>query len=103
MTHAGAHLDLSAFSSWEVRKYFKMNDFILILRLLINDSTDCHTGVGFFGSGQIEVCSHGVGTEVWRVSMFVCLLKRGTFNVVMIPILYTIILVRANFAGERQK
>ena len=29
----------------------------------------CHTGVGFVGSGQIEVCSYGVGTEVWRVRM----------------------------------
>lgn len=27
-------------------------------------------GVGLFGSGQVEICAHGVGTEVWRVSLF---------------------------------
>lgn len=27
------------------------------------------TGVGLVGSGQIEVCSHGIGTEVRRVRM----------------------------------
>lgn len=29
------------------------------------------TGVGLSRSGQVEICAHGVGTEVWRVSMFV--------------------------------
>lgn len=34
-------------------------------------------GVGVFGFGQIEVCSDGLGPEMWRVSMNAVLLTFG--------------------------
>ncbi len=76
LTHAGAHLDLSAFSSWEVSfsRVFLVNDiFINVVShsFLLPDQSLCviSTGAGVSGSGQIEVCTHGLGSQMWRVSV----------------------------------
>lgn len=34
-------------------------------------------GIGLAGIGQIEICVTGFGSEMWRVSIPLCLLLRG--------------------------
>lgn len=95
LTHAGAHLDLSAFSSAEVSRFFGpfavslsslvesrgakldrgvswakigVQKYFEACRFMFQCSVLMYIGVGVSGTGSSEVGSDGLGTQMWRVS-----------------------------------